>query len=66
MEEDHLHIKAQGDVFQNVYDEAISTVDKFGLQYSYDNKFGFLTVQPDTIGCGMKIEAVIQVSIICS
>lgn len=61
LEQEHIHVQAQGDQFQTVYEEAISAVDKLGLEYACDDEVGLLTTRPDTVGCGMKLVAEIEV-----
>lgn len=61
MEENHVHLEATGESFETVYQEAYDAYGKLELEYCYDNQIGFLTTQPDTTGCGLKLEATIKV-----
>lgn len=61
LENNHVHCVATGKDFKTVYEKANSTMAKLGLEYAYDVELGTLTTEPDTVGCGMKLEAKLQV-----
>ena len=63
-EDDHIKIQvfSSGQELENLMNLAIEIDEKIGdiLEYSYNEKFGYLTTSPINLGTGMKVSVIVH------